>query len=389
MNTSKIEPRDPAFTEQEHRQRVKRAQEVLKQARLDCCICVAPELLYYFAGYEAHTHFSIQAFVFGPNDDEPTLIIRDVDRGRVEVTSWVSDVRYYRHVAQDPVELVANAVKERVTSPRRIALDLKSYALTGTYALRLVELLRPAQFEDSASIIDSLRLVKSEQEMTYIREAARYAETGLQRALQVIRPGLTEIELAGQMELAMREAGSEYQAMPTWINTGPRRGGHKTPDHRAIRSGDSVVMEFAGVHRRYHAVTMQTVVVGKVPASFQKTYDAALKALRAGSAMVKAGAAVAESEKAAVNELIKSGADPSVRARFGYGVSACYPPTWLDSLDITLESDQVFQPNMSFVLHVGHRDSKTSLRVLIGGAYVLTQRGLEVLSGGDLELAVL
>ncbi|MBI4641498.1 MAG: aminopeptidase P family protein [Candidatus Tectomicrobia bacterium] len=389
MKNSNIEPRDPAFTEQEHRERLTRAKEVLKRTGLDCCICVAPELLYYFAGYEAHTHFSIQALVFGPNDDEPTLVIRDVDRGRVEVTSWVADVRYYRHVAQDPVELVANAVREKVASPRRIALDLKTHALTGAYALRLVDLLRPAQFEDSTPIIDSLRLVKSEQEMMYIREAGRYAEVGLQRALQVIRPGLTEIELAGQIELAMREAGSEYQAMPTWMNTGPRRSGHKTPDHRAIRSGDSITMEFAGVHRRYHAVTMQTVAVGKVPASFQKTYNAALKALRVGSAMVKAGIAVAESERAAVKALIESGADPSVRARFGYGVSACYPPTWLESLDITLESEQVFQPNMSFVLHVGHRDSKTSLRVLIGGAYVLTKSGLEVLSGGDRELAVL
>ena len=90
-----------------------------------------------------------------------------------------------------------------------------------------------------------------------------------------------------------------------------------------------------------------------------------------------------------VDAFVKGGADPSIRARFGYGVAIAYPPTWLESLDITLESEQIFDPPMTFVLHTADRDEKTGQGCLIGGAYALTGRGLEILSGGDLDLAVL
>ena len=385
----KQEPIDHAFPESEYRERLQRARESLKAAGLDCAICVGPELLYYLAGYDAHTHFSMQAFVFGPEDDEPTLVIRDVDLGRAEVGSWVKDVRLYRHAAEDPALVVAEAVGEKASNAKRIGADLRAYSLTGAYAFNLAGKVGPAELVDASEMLEDLRLVKSEAEMKYIRKAAEFATAGLARAQEVIRPGVTEIQVAGEIEAAMRAAGSEYPAMPCWINSGPRRGGHKTPDHRVIEKGDSVALEFAGVHRRYHAVTIQTVAVGVAIPSFQSTYDLALAALREGSKSVTANTPVCQSEQAVIDTLIKGGADPSVRSRFGYGVAIAYPPTWLESLDITLESKQVFQPPMSFVLHTAGRDSETGLGCLIGGAYALTKDGLEILSGGDLELAVL
>ena len=126
MGDSNLEPKDLAFSEEEFRGRIARAKEVLKQAGIDCAVCVGPELLYYYAGYDAHTFFQFQALVFGPDDDEPTLVMRDVDLGRAEVTSWVSDIRLYRHGADDPVEVAANAVKERLTNGSRVGADLKA-----------------------------------------------------------------------------------------------------------------------------------------------------------------------------------------------------------------------------------------------------------------------
>ena len=389
MPSFEIEPVDHAFPESEYRERIKHARKAMQAAKVECVVCVGPELLYYLAGYDAHTHFSQQGLVFGAQDDEPTLIIRDVDLGRAEVSSWLKDVRLYRHVADDPAELVAQAVKDKAPGATRIGADLRAYALTGAYAFNLVEQLAPAALVDASEWLEELRLVKSEREMVYIRKAAEYATAGLERAREVIRPGITEIELAGEIESAMRGAGSEYPAMPCWINSGPRRGGHKTPDHRIIKRGDNIAMEFAGVHRRYHAVTIQTVAVGEAAPSFRRTYNLALEALREGSKSIAANTLVSQSEQAVVDTLVKGGADPSIRARFGYGVAIAYPPTWLESLDITLESKQIFRPPMTFVLHTADKDEETGQRCLIGGAYALTESGLENLSGGDLELAVL
>lgn len=388
MADGNLEAKDWAFSESEHRGRVARAKQALRDAGLDCAVCVGPELLNYYGGYDAHTFFQFQALVFGPGEDEPTLVMRDVDIGRAEVTSWVSDVRLYRHGADDPVEMAANAVKERLGSGSRVGADLKAYAFTGLHAIRLKEILEPASLEDFSKGLDGVRLSKSDAEMVYVRKAAEIASIGLERARAVARPGITEIDLAGEIETAMRKAGTEYPGMPTWIHSGPRRIGHKTPDRRVLESGDLVGLEFAGVHRRYHAATMQTFAVGEPSQDARDAYNIALRAIRAGCKNIEIGRRVADAEQAVVDSLVSDGFDPSVRARFGYGVGIAYPLTWLESLDITLESDQVFERNMTFVLHTSSIDPDRRQHILVGGAYAVTDNGLEAMSGGDLELQV-
>ena len=133
---------------------------------------------------------------------------------------------------------------------------------------------------------------------------------------------------------------------------------------------------------------MQTLAVGKPDERGRSLYEAAREAIVEGSSVVRAGVPVADAERRAVEVLRKRGFDPSDMSRFGYGVGIAYPPTWLEPLDIIVESPQVFQPGMSFVLHVGMKLHTEAKGVLIGGAYVLSEAGPECLSGGPLDLAV-
>jgi Xaa-Pro dipeptidase len=76
-------------------------------------------------------------------------------------------------------------------------------------------------------------------------------------------------------------------------------------------------------------------------------------------------------------------------ARFGYGVGLQFPPTWLEPLDIIAQSGGEFEKGMTFVLHVGMKDSSLRHGALVGGAYLIGENGLECLSGGPLELLVI
>src|SRR5205814_539063 len=130
----------------------------------------------------------------------------------------------------------------------------------------------------------------------------------------------TEIQLTGEIEHAMREAGSEYCAMATLLSSGPRtRGSHRTPTDRVIERGDSIKTEFAGISHRYHAVTMQTLWLGEPSRSSREAYTHALAALRAGSEAIAVGVPVASAEKAAFDTLREAGFNVSNHARFGYG----------------------------------------------------------------------
>lgn len=384
-----LRPYGPAFEEAEHRQRLGRAREALRAADIEVCIVVAPEHLFYLAGYDAHTHFSRQALVFTAGDDEPAFIIRDVDIPPAAETSWVQDVRTYHYGAEDPAQLIAKVIREKAPGARRVGADLSAYAMPASYADSVRAALAPAEVLDTTALIGNLRLLKSEAELAYTREAGRFARIGLEAARATLKAGMTEIEWASRIDAAMRDAGSEYPAMPTWVSSGERSAiGHGHPTGRVMQHGDIVHLEHAGVSRRYHVLGIQTFAIGKASPRAREVYDIAIASLRAGIAATKLGAPVSAIEHAADQPLLPSGLQKFRFARFGYGTSIGYPPTWLDPLDITVESKQVMQPGMVFVLHTDLMVHPEKLGILVGSSYAMTDAGLEHLAGGDFDLLV-
>lgn len=381
-----IQP-DPAFPEAEHRERLARARQALAEAKLDAVVCVAPEHLNYLAGFDGHTHFTLQALVFGVAKD-PTLVFRDTDIVNAREFSWVSDLRVYHHGVQDPISLIAEAAREHAGPAGRIGVCFDSYALPGAAALRLNAALG-GQVIDATNLIERLRFRKSPRELDYIRKAGAIAEAGRNALLRAVTDGANEMELAGAIEYAMRLAGTEYPAMPTWLSTGPRSGGgHRTPTIRKLQRGEPVKAEFAGVHRRYHAVTIQTLWLGQPSRAAAETYDAVLHAFRAACEKIRVGNPMAEAEDAAFGVFQRRGFDVGLHARLGCGVSAAYPPSWIEGYDITRESGEQFQADTTFLIHT-HMRSADGYGILIGGSYVLTESGLECLCGGALELTAI
>jgi Xaa-Pro dipeptidase len=385
-----------AFTEAEFRHRISRTREALERAGVAGCICVSPENLFYLGGYDAHTHFSEQALVYTTGMDEPTLIIREIDVPSAKETSWLRDVRTYHFGSDEPANVVASVAREKKLVGHHIGMDLQSYALTASYYRRLLDALgTTTRVEDATRVLGRLRVLKSDAEIQYVRQAAAYTQAGIRRALSVIKEGLSETELAGEIEHDLRRHGSDYPAMPTWISSGPRTlVGHATPTDRVIRRGEPVGFSFAGVARRYHVSVYHSVHLGRPSSRYREAYDAAQEALRAEVAAIAVGAPVSAAALAARRSLERKALDKYSKVRWGYGVGIAYPPSWLEPLDIIEESKEVFSAGMVFCLHVPMQVPEEVFGLNIGGDYLLTNKGLEALdtTGGSPEqrsLAVL
>jgi Xaa-Pro aminopeptidase len=269
-------------------------------------------------------------------------------------------------------------------------VELESYALPFALGLRLTRALAPARVEDATELLGDLRLMKSAAEMAWLREGARVAATGLDAARVALRPGITEITLAGQLEAAMRAAGGDFWAIPTELASGPRTpGGHATPRDRVIEPGDLVHVEFAGVARRYHAVAIQTMAAGEPAPRARDVYELTRESLRAGVRAVRPGIPAHAVEEASLEPLRKAGVEAAAMMRFGYGVGIAYPPIWLETLQISRGVDRRLEPGMVFVLHACVELADEGLGVILGGTYALTAAGLEMLAGaGDVDLHV-
>ncbi|PYM56032.1 MAG: hypothetical protein DMD79_22060, partial [Candidatus Rokuibacteriota bacterium] len=217
-----------------------------------------------------------------------------------------------------------------------------------------------------------------------------HATVGLDAFRAALRPGITEIALAGRLEGAMRAGGADFWAIPTELASGPRTpGGHATPRDRVIEPGDLVHVEFAGVARRYHAVAIQTAAVGEPSQRAREVYRLTRESLRAGITAVRPGVPAGAVEEASLEPLRQAGLEAHAMMRFGYGVGVAYPPIWLETLQMSRGTERRLAPGMVFVLHACVELVDEGIGVILGGTYALTTAGLEMLSGaGDLDLHV-
>ena len=379
-----------AFPESEYKKRLARARELLKDRNLDGCICIAPELLYYFAGHEAYTFFSDQALIFTTGDDKPSLVLREVDIPVSRETAWISDFRPFHYGKEDPADLVGEAVREKGLAGKRIGVDLGSFSASAGYVQRLKTGLAPAEIVDATDLINSLRLIKSPSELVYVREAAAYANAGMQAAMGAIRPGISEIQLAAEIEYAMRSRGCDYAAMPTWVRSGPRSpNAHSQATNRVMENGDVVCIEFAGVARRYQCVTMKTFSLGEPSPRVRAMHEAGKESLLAGARAIAIGSPVAGAEEASIPPMDHRGFSQFSNMRFGIGISAAYPPSWVDTMSIIRESKEVFRSGMTFYLHTSIQIPEEGIGALVGASYLLSDEGLEQLTPGSEELAVI
>jgi Xaa-Pro aminopeptidase len=118
-------------------------------------------------------------------------------------------------------------------------------------------------------------------------------------------------------------------------------------------------------------------------------YEGAKEALQAGSRAAAVGVPASALEEAAVRSLERKGLDRYFLQRFGYAVSAGYPPSWLDPLDIVRESDQRLAAGMVFCLHCVLELPEEGFGVIVGGDFILHRDRLEFLDRSGLELRVL
>ena len=380
-----------AFSEEEHRARLARLRTLMRERGIQHCISMAPESLYYYGGYDSWVSVnSPQALIFTAEDDVPTIVLRDTDLSLAYESSWIRDIRAYRLMFDDVAATIAGVAREKGLRGGKVAIETQSYAIPHALGLALAAALAPAEIVDGTVLLGLPRLIKSPAEMAYLREAAGYARVGLDAMRRTLRPGITEIALAAEIENAMRVSGSDYWSIPTELAGGGRSaGGHGTPRNRIIAPGDLVHAEFAGVAARYHTTAIHTMAAGEPSARSRKVYDVARECLAAGIAAIRPGAPVGDIEEASLVPVRAAGMEDAAVMRFGYGIGVAYPPIWLEPLQISRGPDQRMEDGMVFVLHSYLQFPEEGLGVIQGGTYALTGSGVEMLIGsGDTPLEV-
>jgi Xaa-Pro aminopeptidase len=142
----------------------------------------------------------------------------------------------------------------------------------------------------TADLVERLRERKDAAEVACIRDAGAVAVRALERTLAEVRPGLTELAVAGILERALREAGSEGFPFETIVASGPRAAlPHARAADRELQRGDFLLIDFGAIVDGYCADVTRTVVLGKADERQREVYDVVRAANALASVQVRAG----------------------------------------------------------------------------------------------------
>ncbi len=177
------------------------------------------------------------------------------------------------------------------------------------------------QWRPVRDLVESLRERKDAGEVALIEVAAGIATSALAATLPHLRVGQRETEIAGILEKALRDAGSEGFPFATIVASGPRSAlPHARTSTRTVESGDFVLIDFGAVHGGYCSDITRTVVVGVASPEQRDVYEAVRAAQEIGCTEVRAGMRGREADALARDHLKGVGLAEGFGHSLGHGI---------------------------------------------------------------------
>lgn len=220
------------------------------------------------------------------------------------------------------------------------------------------------------------RRIKNAEELKYLQKAVDIADQAFEHIFDILRVGLTEREVAFELEFYMRSIGSEKEAFETIVASGIRSAlPHGVASTKVIQAGEFVTFDFGAVYQGYHSDMTRTVVMGTPNSKQKEIYELVLKAQEAVLTNLQPGMKCSQADALARDIIIEAGYGENFGHGLGHGVGLdIHEGPRLSPLDET-----ILEPGMTVTVEPGVYIQGWS-GVRIEDLVVITSRGCEILT---------
>ncbi|WP_405054383.1 M24 family metallopeptidase [Tepidibacillus marianensis] len=306
---------------------------------------------------------------------------------------FVTDFRYTEQAAEQAPYLsiikqegsMFETLKELITKTGIHTLGFEQDFVTYSHYKKFEETFQSVTLVPLSQVIEELRMIKDEQEIQLIRKAAEIADVAFAHVLQIVKPGMKEVEVALELECKMRQLGAQGASFDTIVASGYRSAlPHGVASEKVIEVGDLVTMDFGAIYQGYVSDITRTFAIGKVNEKQREIYNIVLEAQLNGVKHVRAGMTGIEAD-----DLTRS-----IIASYGYGEYFGHSTGHGIGLDVhegpalAMKSNIVLKPGMVVTVEPGIYISKFG-GVRIEDDVVITERGGEILTHSPKELIII
>jgi Xaa-Pro aminopeptidase len=197
----------------------------------------------------------------------------------------------------------------------------ESDSLTYAQYRSLRKLFSGVRFKPAPGIVEALARIKDPQEVADIAEAAAISDRVFSGVLGLLRPGMTEREIASEISRLNVGLGSESDAFDIIVASGPRGAlPHARPTDRRIRKGDFVLLDFGSTIRGYCSDMTRTLAVGNAPRRLREAYRAVREANESAVAAARGGMKARDLDAVARGSIRRSGFGRYFVHSLGHGI---------------------------------------------------------------------
>jgi Xaa-Pro aminopeptidase len=280
--------------------RMEKLRKVMERKELGALLLTNPQNVYYVSGFSAMNGQPLISILV-PRDGEPSIILPSVELDRVRETSWITNIRTY-----SPYSPAPRGEIEKSLGSRAFAAEIKSLMETGDLSsatigiefsqitINFFEALRAGLektgFKDISDDILEVRSVKDYEEVETIRDSLEISERGIRTAIELIQPGITELEVAAEIERTMRKAGSRGTAFDSVIASGPRSGDKvASAKQKKIEMNEFVAIDVSAIYNEYRSEVARTIYTGKPGEKHKKIFELSKRTLTNAIGQIRPG----------------------------------------------------------------------------------------------------
>lgn len=425
------------FAAEEYAQRLNRVRGLMQDRDLDGLLISSPENIYYLTGLSYQGYFAYQLLVV-PASGRPTLITRAMEHaiirdkvpdvahlkysdgiepppppsdtsadlvlasesthGTAGLRPWSTSFGIPTRVSgasgshfAEPARVTIEALTGSGLTASRLGFEANSSFLPFGIADRIIDGLPRARFEDASDLVSECRLVKSQRELDYTRQAAALTDSMLLAAIAAAGPGVLQRDIMAAIYQTMFHRGGTYPGfVPLVRATHTLEHEHGSWENQSLSRRDLLFLEMSGCIERYHAPAGRFIFIGRAPRRAQQIQKVCEGAIDAAAAAMQPGARAQAVYTAWQAEIDRAGLAGYTRHHCGYAVGIGFPPSWSGSgVPVGLRSDSTLELRagmvfhlMSWLLRSGRGD------YFISDTVVVTDHGCELLTKTPRALTV-
>lgn len=329
-------------------ERIEKLRSKLAAIGADSMIVSMPESRRYLSGYTASD--------LPPRDSAGYLFItlRDAflltdprTRELAEAEAPDYQVEVYASGAT-PADLLADLVRR--TGSHHVAFESVHLPFR-QYREFAAALAGVAELIDSQDVVDQLRVIKDQTELTKLEAAVRVLDDCFAYLTSILRPGLTEKEVAWEVEKYLRAHGAEGTSFPSIVASGPNAAvPHAVPTDRVLQEGEPIILDIGARWEGYASDMSRTVCMGQVPEKLRQVYDTVLDAQLTAERDIRPGMNGIDADAIARGVIERAGYGDAFIHSTGHGIGLeVHEPPWLSRV----KGFQVLEAGMVFSVEPG------------------------------------